>query len=163
MATAALSCWFQCIVVVMVWMFLCVRVCLSKIRHIYTPAMLRKVGFSFSVDITMDYQQLHNIPLDIARSLGTPWVVVVGPRGHRRQRRERRQKWGCRGGLLEWLRKKPYRAMLSSIFLTNVRSIFHKTDKLELLMANTQIIWDCSVMIFTETWLHLLIPDSTIQ
>lgn len=75
---------------------------------------------------------------------------------------EQRQKHCCRGGLLICSKNKPYKPLLRSIFLTNVRSIIPKGGKLELLMANTPIIWDCRVMIITETWLHPLIPDLAI-
>ena len=120
------------------------------------------LGFSSCVDITTDYQQLHNIPLHIARSPGTPWVVA-GPKRPQRRRRKRMQKRGCRGGLLAWLRKNPYKPPLPSIFLTNARSFVHKTDKLELLMANNRNICDCSVMIITKTWLHSFVLDSAFQ
>lgn len=96
------------------------------------------------------------------RSPSKPWIVV-GHKRHHRRRREQRQKRGCRGGLLARLRKQPYKSPLPSIFVTNARSIVHKTGELELLMANNQNIRDCSVMIITETWLHPLIPDSAVQ
>ena len=70
---------------------------------------------------------------------------------------------GCGGSLLAWLRKQPYKPLLISIFITNARSIVHKTDELELLMTNNRNIHDCSVMIITETWLHPLFLDSAIR
>ena len=39
--------------------------CLSEIKHIYSPAMLRKVGFWCCVDIMTEYKRLHNMPLKI--------------------------------------------------------------------------------------------------
>lgn len=106
----------------MLWLLMCVRGNMRETKHSYTLAMLRKVGFSSRVDITTEFQRRHNIPLGIARSPGSPWIVVGSVRRCRR-RRERRQKRGCRGGLLVRLRKQPYKPPLPSIFLTNARSI----------------------------------------
>ncbi|KAK1901194.1 A disintegrin and metalloproteinase with thrombospondin motifs 7 [Dissostichus eleginoides] len=43
----------------------------------------------------LEFQRNHNIPDEVARSPGSPWIVV-GPGRRRRRRRERKQKRGCR-------------------------------------------------------------------
>lgn len=51
----------------------------------------------------------------------------------------------------------------SSTELSNARSLVHKTDDLELLLAGNRYARDCCVMIITETWLHSDTPDTSMQ
>ena len=73
-------------------------------------------------------------------------------------RRERKQKRGCRAGLLARLRKQPNKPPLTSIFLANARSFVNKMDEMDLQLAKN-FMRDCSVMVITETWL----PDTAVQ
>lgn len=68
----------------------------------------------------------------------------------------------CRVGLLTRLRKQPLKPQLSSIFLSNARSITHKADDMELLIAANKSVCDCCVIIVTGTWLHLAISDTAV-
>lgn len=84
--------------------------------------------------------------MDIARSTGSlPITIPV-------RRRERRQKQGCRAGMLQ---KQPYKLQLPSLFLTNARSMANKTDEL--------IIKGSCILFTAETWHHSYIPDSAIE
>jgi hypothetical protein len=118
-------------------------------------------GIRCSVPVTDYFKQTHNIPHEISRTPGSPWIVV-GSQKLRRRRRNRKQKRGCRAGLLTRLKKHPHKPPLPSVFLANVRSIVPKLDDLELRIA-TDNFRDCCVMILTETWLHPAIPDNAVQ
>ncbi|KAK1893548.1 Protein translocase subunit SecA 1 [Dissostichus eleginoides] len=107
----------------------------------------------------MDTINIIIIPDEVARSPGSPWIVV-GTGRRRRRRRERKQKRGCRSGLLLRLRKQPHKPPLPSIYLTNARSIVHKTDDLELQLSGTSYVGECCVLIITETWLHPMLAFS---
>ncbi|KAK1875851.1 Serine--tRNA ligase [Dissostichus eleginoides] len=143
--------------------FLCVCVnTLEQATYIYSCMDLFDIGMSCRSDITADFHRTNNIPEDIARPPGSPWIVF-GPVKQRRRRRERKQKRGCRAGLLARLRKRPHRPPLPSLFLANARSIIHKMDELEVLLAANTNVRDCCVMIITESWLHSRIPDAAVQ
>ena len=81
----------------------------------------------------------------------------------RRRRRERKQKPGCRAGLLAGLRKQLLKPPSLSLYLTNARSMIHKADDLKLHPAVNCYARECCVLIITETWLHTQIPDATVQ
>lgn len=53
--------------------------------------------------------------LDTARSLGAPWIIIPASRRQRRCR-ERRQKRGCRVGVLARLGRRPNRPPFPSVF-----------------------------------------------
>lgn len=159
--TVALSSLLRCFLFVIMGVWMCMYDGVNGIKVSYTQAKLWD-GFACRTDITWDFQQSHNIPLDIVRPPGSPWFVA-GSRTRCRQGREWRQKWGCRVGLLAQLRRQPHRLALPSIFLTNARSVIHKTEELELQMVGKKHVQDCCVTIITETWLHLLIPDAAVQ
>lgn len=108
------------------------------------------------------FHRKYNIPGDIARPPGSPWIVV-GSRRRRRRRRERKQKRGRRSGALLRLRNRPHKPPLPSLYLSNARSLVHKMDDLEVQLAGNRYVRDCCVMIITETWLHPGIPDASMQ
>lgn len=56
------------------------------------------------------------IPDYIARPPGSPWIVIK-TRWWRRRRRERKQKWGRRSGVLLRLKNQPYKPPLPSLCL----------------------------------------------
>lgn len=93
-----------------------------------------------------------------------PWIVVDADR-RRRWRRERKQKRGCRSGLLARLRKDPHRPPLQNkcIFLSNTQSLANKMDELELLVTGGCYVRNCCIMVITKSWFHPLIPSEAIQ
>ncbi|KAL0200139.1 hypothetical protein M9458_003326, partial [Cirrhinus mrigala] len=80
----------------------------------------------------------------------------------RRRRRDRKQRRGKRGGLRAKLKLTPHRLSLPSIFLANVRSLVNKMDEIRLRINHSKRLWNCNVMIFTETWLNSDISDNAI-
>ncbi|KAK3531919.1 hypothetical protein QTP70_034420, partial [Hemibagrus guttatus] len=70
---------------------------------------------------------------------------------------------GKRSGVLVWLRRHGLRTALPGIFLSNVRSLCNKMDKLTLQMNKNRDFPTSCVLCFTETWLCDLIPDSALQ
>lgn len=128
----------------------------------YSRQNLINLGFRHNLCITCDYQRSHNIPEEIARLPGSPWMVSP-PGKRRRRRRERKHKRGCRSGSDARLRKQPHRPALPSLFLTNARSITHKMDELELQMVTMSFVRNCSIIFVTESWLHLLIPNAAVE
>ena len=60
------------------------------------------------------------------------------------------------------MKRCPDKPALSSIFLSNVRSIAIKMDELRQRVATNNIVKDSCVLIFTETWLQASIPDSAV-
>lgn len=150
--------------VLLLYVWICVHEtsCVDGLKLAYTSAELRDIGYASRTEITSDFQLSHNIPPAIARSRGSTWIVV-GPGRRRRRQGERRQKWGCRAGLLVRLRKQPLRPALPSLFLSNTRSIVHIADEFELMMAGNDYTRECCVAIITETWLHLLILDTAAE
>lgn len=128
----------------------------------YTSQNLMDIGDQHQIPISRVFHHTHNIPDDIARLPGSPWIVV-GSRRRRRRRRERKQKRGRRSGVMLRLRKQPHKPSLPSLYLSNARSLVHKTDDLELQLAGNRYVRDCCVLIITETWLHPRIPDASIQ
>ncbi|KAK3506378.1 hypothetical protein QTP70_002309 [Hemibagrus guttatus] len=81
----------------------------------------------------------------------------------RRRRCERKQKRGCRAGALARLQKQPLRPPLCSLFITNARCLTNKMDELRLQTVTNNITKDSCILLITETWLHLSIPDSAIE
>jgi len=64
--------------------FICLLVTLPcRSNPIYSHQDLILIGFQAKMDITSTFSQTHNIPPEIARPSGTPWIVI-GP-GRRRR------------------------------------------------------------------------------
>lgn len=70
---------------------------------------------------------------------------------------------GCRAGKARRLKKKRFRPALPSVVMGNVRSLANKMDELTMLTRKEKIFRECSVMCFTETWLHKNIPDPVVD
>jgi len=128
----------------------------------YNHQELIGIGFQAKTEITSAFSRTHNIPPEMARPPGAPWIVV-GPGGHRRRRRERKQKRRCQVGLLARLRKQPYRPLLPSIFLTNARSLVNEMDELQSQIAYKCLIHECCLLIVSESWLRPHILDATVE
>lgn len=150
--------------------FLLRLVCISRQLYgelwqaqcVYSRANLISIRFQNSIPITEYFQQANNIPPEIPRTPGSPWILV-GSHRQRQRRRGRKQKWGCQADLTKRLKKDPQRPPLPSIFLANVGSFVLKIDDLELRIANNNFVQDFCVLILTETWLHPAIPNNTVQ
>ncbi|KAJ8385610.1 hypothetical protein AAFF_G00184720 [Aldrovandia affinis] len=89
-------------------------------------------------------EMTHQIPEELKRN-------SRGRRG--RGRRARQRKTEARR---EKRRFKPY---LPSIIMGNVRSLANKMDELTALARSQAEFRECSIMCFTESWLHKDIPD----
>lgn len=104
----------------------------------------------------------HNIPSELVRPPGSPWITLPAAKRQRR-RCERRQKRVCRAGIRARLGRDPHKPPLPSLFVTNARSLTNKIDELELITSTQKTIQDCCVMVITETWLKPAIPAEAIQ
>ncbi len=151
---------FQCFFIFLVFFFtLCV---IGTVYIQYTRQTHLDIGDQHEISVSNDFHHTHNIPDDIARPAGSPWIVA-GSRRRRRRRRERKQKRGRRSGVMLRLRKQPHKPPLPSLYLSNARSLVHKMDELELQLAGNRYVRDCCVLIVTETWFHPGIPDASVQ
>ncbi len=149
-----------CFMYVLLCMLISAKFCQAK--QVYSQQELINIGLQSRMAITADFQRANSIPADIAKPPGST-CIVIGCVKQRRRRKERKQKRGCRAGLLARLRKQPYKPPLPSLFLSNARSFTHKMDDMELLIANNNSLRDCCVIIITETWLHQGIPNAAVQ
>ncbi|KAL0159498.1 hypothetical protein M9458_043223, partial [Cirrhinus mrigala] len=81
----------------------------------------------------------------------------------RHRRCERGRKRAKRGGIRARLWANPTRPALSTLMLSNVRSLENKLDEIQLSRSTQHEARDCCVFVFTETWLNDKTPDSAIQ
>ncbi|XP_073669588.1 uncharacterized protein [Paramisgurnus dabryanus] len=128
----------------------------------YNREELLYIGRTFRVPITSAFQHSHNILPGIARAPSSTWIVSPNVK-HRRRRRERKQKRGCRSGVLARLKRAPNRPPLPSLYVANARSLGNKMDELHLDLSNRTNIRDSSVVIITESWLNPEIPDAAVE
>ncbi|TWW54569.1 RNA-directed DNA polymerase from mobile element jockey [Takifugu flavidus] len=75
----------------------------------------------------------------------------------------RRRKRGCRAGVERRARRRRYRPVLPSIIMGNVRSLPNKMDELAALTRHQREYRESSLLLFTETWLTALTPDTAAQ
>ena len=59
-------------------------------------------------------------------------------------------------------KRRRYRLAVPAIVMGNVRSLGNKTDELTVLIKTQREYCECSVLCFTETWLHSHIPDHCV-
>lgn len=59
-------------------------------------------------------------------------------------------------------KKKHFKPTLPAIITGNVRSIYNNMDELTALRRHQRVYRECSLMLFTETWLTELTPDSIV-
>ncbi|XP_075955445.1 uncharacterized protein LOC142957475 [Anarhichas minor] len=71
----------------------------------------------------------------------------------------RRRARGCRSGAKRRAKRRKYKPSVPAIVMGNVRSLANKTDELGALVKPERDFRECSVMCFTETWLHADFPD----
>lgn len=115
---------------------------------VYSRVQLLSIGLHYQIPVTSDFQQNLNHPLDVARCRESFWIAAGPSKLHR----ERKQKRGCSAGLLARLDTRPLRIPLTSIFLTNTRSIGHKIDELDLYLAMKSF-----------TWLHQFVLNTSVK
>lgn len=153
----------QCVRLLFFWIvFSCLLSAFCQADNIYSRHDLLKIGAGCERMITAEFLHTHKIPSGIARHPGSPWIIIPAGK-RRRRRRERRQKRGCRAGPLARLRRQPLKPPLPSLFLANARSLANKMDELRLQIATDNAVKDSCILLFTETWLHPLIPDSAME
>lgn len=133
---------FRCFLNVFLFVFLLLCFCVSRGHPFYSRHELLIVGLQCEQAVTSDFVHLNNIPEEIARTPGSPWIVV-GSNKRRRRRRYRKQKRGCRSGIFARLKRRPHKPPLPSMLLTNARSIVNKIDELNLWISSDKLITDC--------------------
>lgn len=72
------------------------------------------------------------------------------------------RKRGKKGGVRERNKKRGFKPYLPSAIIGNVRSLQNKTDELGAQVQYDQTFRTCSMMCFTETWLHGAVNDENI-
>lgn len=72
----------------------------------------------------------------------------------------KRRRRGCRSGVMCRSKRKRFKPTLPAIITGNVRSICNKMDELAALTKHQREYQQCSMILFTETWLTELTPDS---
>ncbi len=144
------------------YVFYIISTTVCRPNIIYSRQDLLLVGLQRERTVTTEFLYFHKIPVDIARTAGSPWYVMPESK-RRRCCRERKQKRGCRAGVWQRLRKSPYKPPLPSLFLTNARSVVNKMDELRLQLEENRFIRECCVMIISESWLHSGIPDAAVE
>lgn len=71
-------------------------------------------------------------------------------------------KKGRRSSTFARFRRCPYRPPLPALLLSNVRSLRHKMDELQLMIQTNKDYSDCSAICLTETWLDQSVPDQAV-
>lgn len=142
---------FRCFFVYLVCflLFFC-KICRAKLSRLE----LIGIGLQSKPPVTDYFLQTLNVPDEIARSAGTPWIGV-GSVKKRRRRRDRKQKRGCRAGQQTQLKK-----LLRNPPVASVEPIANKMSDVELGITTDNNAPNCSMMIVTESQLHPAIRDS---
>jgi len=89
----------------------------------------------------------------LGKPLLLPWVRTEIP--EELQRRHR----GCGAGAKRRAEKGKYKPSVPAIIMGNVGSLGNKMDELGALIRNQREYWECSILCFTESWLHSHILD----
>ncbi|KAI3354195.1 hypothetical protein L3Q82_018733, partial [Scortum barcoo] len=76
---------------------------------------------------------------------------------------KRRRRRGRHAGVEHRARRSWYRPVLPSIIMGNVRSLPNKMDELAALTRHQREYRECSLLLFTETWLTALTPDTAAE
>ena len=92
--------------------------------------------------------------------------IQAGKR-HRIPAALRRRYLGCKAGakLKAWLADnlRRFKPSIPSITMGNVNALPNQIDELDLALTNQRIYRESSLLIFTETWLTHLIPDTNVN
>lgn len=73
-----------------------------------------------------------------------------------------RTRRGCRVGVKWRMKKRRFKLCIPVIIRGNVRSLANKMEELEALVKTQRDYKECSIMCFTESWLHKQKPDSNV-
>ncbi len=75
----------------LMFLFVCLLVIVKifQVNHSYSRLDILNIGFRCNQEVTSEFMELHNIPEKIARTPGSPWIVI-GSSKRRRQRRYRK-------------------------------------------------------------------------
>ncbi|KAI4875879.1 hypothetical protein NFI96_009456 [Prochilodus magdalenae] len=90
-------------------------------------------------------------------------TAVLPHARHGIPRHLRRRRRGSRAGALRRARRRCYNPVLTSVVMGNVRLLPNKMDELTVLTRHQREYRECSVMVFTETWLTTLTPDTLVS
>lgn len=115
----------------------------------YSRSDLINIGLRCTLRVSSDFHRAFNIPDEIARPAGSPWIVVGSGRSCRR-RRERKRRRGCRAGLVRRLKKEPLKPPVPSLYLCTGRASTHETNTLELELEGNRFVRDCCVLLLHE-------------
>ncbi|TWW56101.1 hypothetical protein D4764_08G0000880 [Takifugu flavidus] len=74
----------------------------------------------------------------------------------------RRKQRGTKAGVKQRMKRQRFKPCVPAVITGNVRSLANKMDELEALTRTQREYREASIMCFTETWLHGLIPDSNV-
>ncbi|TWW79918.1 hypothetical protein D4764_10G0009480 [Takifugu flavidus] len=74
----------------------------------------------------------------------------------------RRKQRGTKAGVKQRMKRRRFKPCVPAVITGNVRSLANKMDELEALTRTQRESREASIMCFTETWLHGLIPDSNV-
>lgn len=88
----------------------------------YTHQDLIDIKELHEILVSIIFHRAYNIPDEIVRPAGSPWIVVGSRKRHRRWR-ERKQRRGCRPGVMLNLRKQPHKTPKPKLYLTKFRSL----------------------------------------
>ena len=100
-------------------------------------------------------------PLDTLKFGVFPWIS--DPDYNSASQPHSTRKRSKRGGLLVKLRRRKGRPAVPSLVLANVQRLYNKTDELHARIQTQRDFRDCSVFIFSGTWLNSSHPDSALE
>ncbi|XP_016522199.1 uncharacterized protein LOC107834813 [Poecilia formosa] len=86
-----------------------------------------------------------------------PGVRPVVPDEIQRRRR------GCSSGVKQREKRRRHKPAFPAIIVGNMRSLANKANELTALVRTQEDYRVCSIFCFTETWLHALVPDKTVE
>lgn len=110
MDAAALCALFQCLVCMSVLVLLLILPT-SCPSGIYRRQELLKIGVCCEGSVSLEFLSSHNIPTDIAKSPGSPWIIIPAGRWWRQRREETKVKlqtralvgWACKA-ICQWIK-----------------------------------------------------------
>ena len=123
---------------------------------VYSTEFLRSLRLNALIPSVDDVSTLSEIKHTYsAPSFGSDHVK------YQNQRKSRKR--GKRGGKLVKFRARNNRAPLPSLIMSNVNSLYNKTDELFTRIRNQPDFRNCQVFSFSETWLTQDHPDNLIK
>ncbi len=75
----------------------------------------------------------------------------------------RRRRRGCRAGAKQRAKSRRNKSSIPVIIMGNVIFLGNETDEVVTLLRTQWEYHGCSIMSFTETWLHLHVPDQSVE